>query len=139
MRSRTAKCVLAAFTGFAALHLMNLPLPGADNGAITPPEVVQRKRPDYPYELKRKGIEGSAIIQFSLDEQGRPFDVRVAAATHPAFGESAARAVEKTKFNPARRNGHPIVFHGLRLSFGFRLTDPNSPPRAPAEPANPAP
>lgn len=84
--------------------------------SISPPE-TQRPRaaplkpakfaaapdPDYPAELEEKKIPGEVQIEFTVGEDGAARSPRVLWASHAAFVERALRALEQTKFQPARQ------------------------------------
>lgn len=59
--------------------------------------------PDYPAELEEKKIPGEVQIEFTVDTEGAARSPRVLWASHAAFVEMALRALEKTKFEPARQ------------------------------------
>ena len=75
--------------------------------------------PDYPRLARRRGIEGEVLLRVLVDIDGRPSAVAVAESSGYDVLDAAAReAVEKWRFQPARRLGSaveatvmvPIVF-----------------------------
>lgn len=59
--------------------------------------------PEYPAELDEIKIQGEVLIEFSVDAEGVPRVPRIIGASHAAFVESALRALEHTRFEPARQ------------------------------------
>jgi TonB family protein len=78
------------------------------NAATTPIKLLEGKKPDYPPGLKAKGEEGSAKIQFVVDETGAVTELEVLSETHPFFGMAAMEAVQQWKFRPAADESGPI-------------------------------
>ena len=64
--------------------------------------------PHYPFELMRKGIPGSAQIDFIVEVDGTVSNVKIENATHKQFGIAAAQCVAKWKFKPGLKDGQPV-------------------------------
>jgi protein TonB len=79
-----------------------------------------RLDPEYPKEARRANIQGQVILQFVVDESGRPQDIQVLRSPHDALAEAAVAALEEKKFTPARQNGETVK---MRMSqpVTFRL------------------
>lgn len=77
-------------------------------------------KPDYPEALRRLDIEGSAVVEFIVDTDGRVRDARCISATNPDFGLSAVYGVKKWKFRPGEKNGHPVNTR-IRVPIMFLL------------------
>jgi protein TonB len=69
---------------------------------LTQPTRVSVVNPDYPDELRERGIKGEAMIDFVVTRSGDVVQAKVVHATHPLFGEAAAKAVTQWKFNPGK-------------------------------------
>ncbi len=69
----------------------------------SPARAVNSVDPDYPDELMARKLPGRVDLAFVIDEQGRATAPEVRWASHAAFVESALRAVEKMKFEPAHQ------------------------------------
>lgn len=78
-------------------------------------------RPDYPVDMRRENISGTATVRFIITHDGRVIDVTVIQATHPSFGDAAARAVSKWKYEPAIKDGQPIACY-LSVPVVFDIT-----------------
>lgn len=91
--------------------------PAALDRPVRPKE---QKAPVFPTELQRKQREGEALVEFYLDEEGRPRLPRVRHATDPAFGYAAVQAVAQWTFDPPTTHGQPTVMR-VAVPFHFRL------------------
>lgn len=75
-------------------------------------------RPRYPFEMRRAGITGEAVVEFIIDTEGNVVDARAIRSTREEFEAAAAQAVSKWKFRPGRKGNRdvptrmqvPIVF-----------------------------
>ena len=74
---------------------------------ITPAKATVAPDPEYPPELDEQKIAGEVQMEFTVDETGRVRDPKVLWASHPAFVETALRAIEKTQFEPAHQGPLP--------------------------------
>lgn len=73
-----------------------------------PPSIKTMVPPVYPLEMLAGGLPGRASVAFAVGPDGRVSDVSVVRASHPAFGEALAAAMESWEFEPARYAGQPF-------------------------------
>ena len=85
-----------------------------------PPAVITRFQPIYPFEQKRAGITGEAIVEFVVDVEGNVSEARVVKATNEAFGLSAVACIRKWKFKPGIVDGRPMAAR-MQQVFGFDI------------------
>lgn len=83
-------------------------------------------RPQYPFEMRRRGIAGEAIVDFVVDVNGDVRNAFALRATHPDFGKAAVAAVEKWKFHPGRKGGRAVNTH-MQVPLFFSLDEGPSP------------
>jgi TonB family protein len=76
---------------------------------------------EYPPLLRDAGVEGQAVIDFVVDEQGIPRDVKVERATHEGFGQAGVAVIRQARFNPARVGTRAVSFR-LQIPIGFKLS-----------------
>lgn len=77
--------------------------------ATIDPAAMARFQPDYPPELIRADIEGSATVRVLVGSDGRVKAVELVSATQPGFFEATRRqALRFWKFRPAASDGAPI-------------------------------
>lgn len=79
-----------------------------------------RLAPEYPERAKRAGIEGQVILQFVVDESGRPQDIQVLRSPNDLLADAAVDALEDKSFKPARQNGQAVKMR-LTQPVTFRL------------------
>ena len=82
-----------------------------------------RVPPQYPFEMKRAGIEGEVVVEFIVDTNGdvrNPFVVR---STQREFEAEAIKAVSKWKFRPGRRGGRDVNTSRVQQLISFTMND----------------
>jgi protein TonB len=84
------------------------------------PTVVSSVPPTYPAALRKAKVEGSVILVFVLDEQGRVSDLRVETSSRPEFESPAVNAVKRWRFRPGEKNGQAVRTY-MRLPIRFRV------------------
>lgn len=84
------------------------------------PSVVSSVSPAYPPELRRGKVEGTVVLVFVVDENGRVEDPRVENATHPQFEKAALEALRRWRFQPGSRGGAAVKSF-MRLPMRFRI------------------
>jgi protein TonB len=77
---------------------------------------VSRTPPRYPYQARRRGIEGWVRVSFTVTSDGDVEDVIVEEA-EPAgiFEQAAIAAVYKWKFKPRSMDGQPVAGRAEQL------------------------
>jgi TonB family protein len=78
-----------------------------------------QSRIQYPEMARRMDIEGRVFVQFVVDEQGRPSNVRVARGIGGGCDEAAVAAVRQARFTPGRQRGRPVKVR-MALPVTFR-------------------
>jgi protein TonB len=92
---------------------------GIDSTALA---YIDAPLPAYPLLAKRKGWEGTVLLQVRVDARGRPVSVEVLRSSgHRVLDEAARRAVAATwTFRPALRDGLPVEAVG-KVPVAFSL------------------
>ncbi len=96
------------------------------------PKATVRETPVYPAEMAKAGIEGSVLVSFVIDTNGKVQQARVAESTRHEFEASAIAAVSKWQFDPGRKGGR-IVNTQLSQLIEYKLADGQGTAPAPAE------
>jgi protein TonB len=77
--------------------------------------------PDYPAESRRRGEEGTVVIDVEVMADGSVGSVRVVSdAGHARLAAAAVEKVKTATFGPARQDGKPVVGHIL-IPYRFTL------------------
>jgi TonB family protein len=80
----------------------------APNNAVTPPQVLASRPPEYTQEALEANIEGVAVLEGRVSEDGKVSGLRVIQGLGHGLDQSAVEAVLGWTFGPALRNGAPV-------------------------------
>lgn len=76
----------------------------------TPPKVLRRIPPAYPFSAKRRRITGKVVVRFLVDVEGKVDNVKVLeAAPKGVFEDSVLSAINKWRFSPGVLEGKPVA------------------------------
>ena len=115
-----------------ALLLLTTPLAHAQEPVSEVFEVVEempqpiggiaavQERIEYPDLARREGVEGRVFVQFVVNAEGQPEDIRVVRGIGSGADEAAVAAVARSPFTPGRQGGE-IVKVRMSLPITFRL------------------
>lgn len=103
----------------------------ADIGArasdrTTPPQPISTPDPLYPEHLRIALTEGTVLLEYTVDHDGRVHDVNVLRSSHPEFELPAKNAVLSWVFTPGRKNGR-IVSTRVKQEIRFHLNEGEAP------------
>jgi protein TonB len=87
-----------------------------------PQERGVRARPNYPFEMRRQGVNGEVILRFVVDTNGDVRDVEVTRSSHREFESAAQQAVLKWKYKPGRKGGRAVATR-MQIPIVFNLND----------------
>ena len=79
-------------------------------------------RPNYPRELRKKGITGVVNLRFVVSSEGNVIDIEVIDSPHEALSQAAVQAVKKWKFEPGLKAGVPVAVR-MVMPLEFRLQE----------------
>lgn len=80
-------------------------------------------RPQYPFELRRAGINGEVVVRFIVDSNGNVRDPRIIRSTNPAFEAPVLNAVLKWKFRPGEKGGVKVNTSNVEIRIPFNLNN----------------
>jgi periplasmic protein TonB len=89
-------------------------------GSAGGPRFIHRALPHFPRRAQVQGKEGTVVLRLSIDHEGHLSHVDVVSGAGNGFDEEAVRAIQKSTFSPAVRNGRPVTCLAL-LSVKFQL------------------
>lgn len=72
------------------------------------PVAKTQMQPNYPYEMKRDGVEGEVTVCFIVDVNGDVLAPYAAASSRREFEAPAVQAVSKWKFKPGWKGGRAV-------------------------------
>ena len=73
----------------------------------TPVEILSKPRPAYTAEARQLRIEGEVLLDVMFSASGEIRVLRVVRGLGHGLDESAQRAAQQIRFNPAKRDGQP--------------------------------
>jgi len=92
----------------------------SEDGLNTTPEILDKPRPEYTAEGRSLGIEGDVVIDLVFLATWAIQVNRVVSGLGHGLDESAVRAAQQIRFQPAKRDGEPVDFPA-RVRIQFRL------------------
>ena len=95
---------------------------GVGDGEYLPIVLVQ---PIYPRRAQERGMEGSALIELTVNFDGTtldPFIIEEIPSGY-GFGRAGVQAAMKFKYQPRVVNGEPVPVSGVRYLFTFTFGD----------------
>ncbi|RME02495.1 MAG: energy transducer TonB [Planctomycetota bacterium] len=82
---------------------------GGGEQARRGPSVVYGPPPRYPYRARRRGYEGRVFLRIYVSSRGYPQKIVVLRSSgYRSLDEAAVRAVQRWRFQPARRGGREV-------------------------------
>jgi len=109
-------------------------LPGATETAASSPALKEaipiyksNPAPDYPAVARRRGYEGTVILDVLVNRSGRVADLRLFQSSgHASLDQTALSSVKGWVFDPARK-GQETVEMWVRIPVCFRLREQGTP------------
>jgi TonB family protein len=89
---------------------------------ITPPKVLSKKEPQYTEEARKAMVNGRAVLDLVVGDDGIPTNIKVVRGREVGFGldENAIESVSSWRFEPARKNGEPVKMYAtIEVSFAL--------------------
>jgi len=85
-------------------------------------ELARLLERNYPPLLRDSGVEGQAVMQFVVLEDGKvdPSSITAISTTHEQFGDASRKVLERARFNPARVGDRKVRML-LQLPIGWKL------------------
>ncbi len=97
--------------------------PAVRAAAEEEPAVLSSKAdPRYPEAARRAGVEGTVVLDATIDESGTVTDLQVLRGLPLGLSEAAVDAVSRWKYRPARGRNGPVTSHKT-IRIVFRLGD----------------
>jgi protein TonB len=82
---------------------------------IDGPTPITRESPAYPFAALSRGVEGSVLLEYTVDARGRVVAPRVLEATPPGvFDRAALHALSRWRYHPHSGAAKPMK---IRLTF----------------------
>lgn len=98
--------------------------PAPDNVIIRPAKPLVRKPGKLPEEATKSGY---CLMQFDIDENGSPFNVKAFLCTHRIFESESVAAVSNFQYAPRTENGIAVIERKqeVKVTYVYRDKDGN--------------
>ena len=110
-----------------AIAIANRPTPPAipqaqvnTGPAKTPVKVLYKPRPEYTEEARSLHLEGTVYVKIHVSSSGSVTVIGVQSGLGHGLDQSAVRAVQGMRFQPAMANGQPTEWDGV-VNINFQL------------------
>ena len=87
------------------------------------PKPLQNPPPEFPIALRGRVTNGTVVVKYFVDAEGRVRLPTIITATEPEFAAAALTAIRQWRFEPPRIDGKSVVALE-RLSFQFAGNSP---------------
>ncbi len=79
--------------------------------------------PEYPAELRQKQIEGTVLVEVTIDEKGKVTEATVIKSSDEGFNQTTVDTVKSMwRWTPAKKEGKEVACT-VRIPLRFSLTD----------------
>lgn len=82
-------------------------------------KITRKVEPRYTEEARRNRTSGTVIVEMVLRASGEVTDIVVIRGLPHGLNDSAVRAAQETKFEPALKDDRKVSQY-LRVEYGFR-------------------
>jgi periplasmic protein TonB len=89
-------------------------------GNILETRLIKKVEPIYPELAKRARVQGSVVLEATIDERGNVSSIRLVKG-HPLLNQAAIDALSKWIYSPTLLNGEPVPVRGT-VTINFVLT-----------------
>jgi len=134
--------IIAVACALAYSNLARAQAPDASQAPqpeLVPPKLVQKVEPVYPEAERSSGAAASVVLTLTIDREGHVSEAVVTDSGGPDFDAAAITAAQSLVFEPALKNGEPVIAK-IRYRFDFQLAapEPPAPVPTPAPPTTPS-
>jgi TonB family protein len=89
-------------------------------GGVSAPQLVFKVEPEYSEEARKAKFQGTVVLYVVVDAQGLPRDLKVVRPLGLGLDQKAIEAVQKWRFKPGQKDGHPVAV-SAQIEVNFRL------------------
>lgn len=101
---------------------VNADADAAETISPSDPSVVEiAKNTLYPQIHRKLGVQGSVLLQYSVDTNGKAFNIRVLDGNDASFTASAINSLRATQFDRPAVNGITEVLTNQKRRYTFEL------------------
>ncbi|MBI3476753.1 MAG: energy transducer TonB [Acidobacteria bacterium] len=89
-------------------------------GGVSPPQLKYDPEPEYSEFARQAGYAAQSILSVVVGTDGLAHDIRIMKPAGLGLDEQAIKAVETWRFDPATRDGHPVLVL-ISVQVNFKL------------------
>jgi TonB family protein len=89
-------------------------------GGVSAPKPLFTPDPEYSEEARKSKYQGVVVLWLVIGPDGRPHEIQVARPLGMGLDEKAIEAVRTWRFEPAKKDGHPVAVQ-MNVEVSFRL------------------
>jgi periplasmic protein TonB len=92
-----------------------------DRTVKLPLKEVDHEYPHYPDEAKKKHLEGTCVVRYTIGKNGRIIDMAILNhAIDPIFDEETLNTIRGWRYRPMMMNGKPVeVVHEVEVNYQY--------------------
>jgi protein TonB len=92
-----------------------------DRTVKLPLKEVEHEYPHYPDAAKKKHLEGSCVVRYTVGKNGRIIDIAILNhAVDPIFDEETLNTIRAWRYRPMMMNGKPVeVVHEVEVNYQY--------------------
>src|SRR5689334_15445866 len=87
---------------------------------VSPPKIIRRYDPRYTSQARRAAIQGTVVLEVTVDERGNPSAISIVSPLGFGLDERARETVSRWAFQPGVKDGVPVKTR-TSLEVNFRL------------------
>ena len=90
------------------------------NAVDTKPQPRKQASPNYPIAAKRQKLEGYALAEFVIDENGNVINIQIKQSSNPIFEKPTIDAIRSWKFTPGEKDGRKVKTRTrIKIPYNF--------------------
>src|SRR3954447_11193226 len=92
-----------------------------DRNVKLPLREVDHEFPHYPDAAKKKHLEGTCVVRYTVGKNGRIIDIAILNhAIDPMFDEETLNTIRSWRYRPMMMNGKPVeVVHEVEVNYQY--------------------
>lgn len=89
---------------------------------VTPPTLIRKVPPRYPFKSLVDKVNGLVVIQFTVSKDGKVENPRIVCSDPKRrFDAAALDSVREWLYRPATRDGQPVAYPGMHATVAFAI------------------
>jgi periplasmic protein TonB len=89
-------------------------------GGVSPPRAINSPEAEFSEEARKAKYQGTCVVGMVVGADGIPRDIRVLTSLGMGLDEKAMEVARKYRFEPARKDGHPVAVE-IAVEVDFHL------------------